>query len=35
MSDEVPSEEPEENLTEMDDSIPIVEDGMDTIDLAD
>ena len=35
MSDEVPSEEPEENLTEMDDSIPVVEEGMDTLDLAD
>jgi len=35
MSDELPSEEPEENIIENDDSIPIVEEGTDTIDLAD
>lgn len=35
MSDELPSEEPEENIIENDDSIPIVEDGIETIDLAD
>ena len=35
MSDELPSEEPEENIIESDDTIPIVEEGADTIDLAD
>ena len=35
MSDELPSEEPEENIIENDDSVPIVEEGIDTIDLAD
>tara|TARA_B100000767_G_C19747655_1_gene529288 strand:+ start:1010 stop:1591 length:582 start_codon:yes stop_codon:yes gene_type:complete len=35
MSDELPSEEPEENIMDTDDSIPIIEEGMDTLDLAD
>ncbi len=35
MSDDLPSEEPEENIIESDDTIPIVEEGADTIDLAD
>ena len=35
MSDELPSEKPEESIIENDDSIPIVEEGIDTIDLAD
>ena len=35
MSDELPSEEPEENIIGNDDSVPIVEEGIDTIDLAD
>ena len=35
MSDELPSEEPEENLSETDDLIPVIEEGMETLDLAD
>ena len=35
MSDELPSEEPEENIIENDDTVPIIEEGADTIDLAD
>lgn len=35
MSDELPSEESEENIIETDDSIPIVEEGIETLDLAD
>ena len=35
MGDELPSEEPEENIGEADDSIPVIEDGMETLDLAD
>ena len=35
MSDELPSEESEENIIETDDSIPIIEEGIDTLDLAD
>ena len=35
MSDELPSEEPEENIGDADDSIPVIEDGMETLDLAD
>jgi molecular chaperone GrpE (heat shock protein) len=34
MSDELPSEESEENIIETDDSIPIVEEGTETLDLA-
>ena len=35
MGDELPSEEPEENIGDADDSIPVIEDGMETLDLAD
>ena len=35
MGDELPSEEPEENIGDADDSIPVIEDGMGTLDLAD
>ncbi|MGY8727995.1 MAG: nucleotide exchange factor GrpE [Candidatus Poseidoniales archaeon] len=35
MSDDLPSEESEENIIETDDSIPIVEEGIETLDLAD
>ncbi len=35
MSDELPSEEPDENLSDSDDSIPVIEEGMETLDLAD
>jgi len=35
MSDKLPSEESEENIIETDDSIPIVEEGIETLDLAD
>ena len=35
MSEEVPSEEPAGSDDEIDDSVPVVEEGMDTIDLAD
>jgi molecular chaperone GrpE (heat shock protein) len=34
MSDKLPSEESEENIIETDDSIPIVEEGTETLDLA-
>ena len=34
MGDELPSEEPEENIGDADDSIPVIEDGMETLDLA-
>lgn len=35
MGDELPSEEPEENIVDADDSIPVIEEGMETLDLAD
>tara|TARA_B100001093_G_scaffold379250_1_gene364597 strand:- start:3186 stop:3767 length:582 start_codon:yes stop_codon:yes gene_type:complete len=35
MGDELPSEEPEENIGNADDSIPVIEEGMETLDLAD
>ena len=35
MSEEVPSEEPAGSDDEIDDSVPVIEEGMDTIDLAD
>ena len=35
MSDDLPSEEPADADAEVDDSVPVVEDGMETIDLAD
>ena len=35
MADELPSEEPKESVNDVDDSIPVVEEGMDTLDLAD
>lgn len=35
MGDELPSEEPEENIGDAGDSIPVIEDGMETLDLAD
>jgi len=35
MSDDLPSEESEENIIETDDSIPIIEEGIETLDLAD
>ncbi len=33
MGDELPSEEPEENIGDADDSIPVIEEGMETLDL--
>ena len=35
MGDELPSEETEENIGNADDSIPVIEEGMETLDLAD
>ena len=35
MSEEVPSDEPSGSDDEIDDSVPVIEEGMDTIDLAD
>ena len=35
MGDELPSEEPEKIIGDADDSIPVIEDGMETLDLAD
>tara|TARA_Y100000287_G_scaffold126511_1_gene102164 strand:+ start:381 stop:959 length:579 start_codon:yes stop_codon:yes gene_type:complete len=35
MSEEVPSDEPAGSDDEIDDSVPVIEEGMDTIDLAD
>lgn len=35
MSEEVPSDEPASSDDEIDDSVPVIEEGMDTIDLAD
>lgn len=35
MGDELPSDEPEENIGNADDSIPVIEEGMETLDLAD
>tara|TARA_B110000444_G_scaffold126707_1_gene119228 strand:- start:46616 stop:47194 length:579 start_codon:yes stop_codon:yes gene_type:complete len=35
MADELPSEEPKESINDVDDSIPVIEEGMDTLDLAD
>ena len=35
MSDDLPSDEPVDEDVEVDDSVPVVEDGMETIDLAD
>ena len=35
MGDELPSEETEENIGNGDDSSPVIEEGMETLDLAD
>jgi len=35
MSDDLPSDEPVDEDVEVNDSVPVVEDGMETIDLAD